>query len=237
MPIVEGGFSCPGCRAWPRYAPSNGRFRHRRLLACLLSTLAAGGIPAHGLAAIACTSALQAPPAAGYLTVAGEIRVVGYNDMDELPPAPGAVVGARHPGIHFEWVLKGIRTAPEPPLDGTFAFAPLGAELEPGDINAWRRCRRSNPLRWPSRTVRRPPARCRRRRESLGMPSIRCGGSWPEAKDSRSNGADLASKERPAHAGAVSSMRLPSTQHRRNRGCRTHAGRLPLIRRHARKRR
>lgn len=119
---------------------------HRRLLACLLFTLAAGGAAAHGLEAVARTSALQVPPAAGYLTAEGKIRVVGYNDMDEMLPALGAVFEALHPGIRFEWVLKGTRTAPEPLLDGTSAFAPMGAELEPGDIDAWRRVQAVEPL-------------------------------------------------------------------------------------------
>lgn len=119
---------------------------HRRLLACLLATMVAGGIPAHGLAAAARTSTLQVPPAAGYLTAEGNIRVVGYNDMDEMLPALGAVFEARHPGIRFEWVLKGTRTAPGPLLDGTSAFAPMGAELEDGDLHAWRRAQPMGPL-------------------------------------------------------------------------------------------
>lgn len=132
-------------RAVERSSPDRPRL-HRTLLACLLSTVAAGVVPAPAQAVTSPPSALQVPPAAGYLTAEGNIRVVGYNDMDEMLPALGAVFEAMHPGIRFEWVLKGTRTAPGPLLDGTSAFAPMGAELEDGDLHAWRRMQPMEPL-------------------------------------------------------------------------------------------
>lgn len=101
------------------------------------------------LAAPLLTAAAQerlVPPDARYLTPEGKVRVVGYNDMDEMLVPLAARFEALHPGIRFELVLKGTRTAPAPLGDGTSAFAPMGAEFEPADLAAWRREHRFDPL-------------------------------------------------------------------------------------------
>jgi len=89
------------------------------------------------------------PPDARYLTPAGKVRVVGYNDMNQMLDALGQMFSQRHPGIHFEWVLKGTRTAPAALLDGSSAFAPMGAELEPGALAQWHKVYRNPPLAVP----------------------------------------------------------------------------------------
>ena len=123
---------------WPGVR-HNGRMKIPRLLALIgLSLLAAG--PA---------SQELVPPDARYLTPEGKVRVVGYNDMDEMLVPLARMFEARHPGIRFELILKGTRTAPAPLMDGTSAFAPMGAEFEPGDLANWRRVHRFDPVPVP----------------------------------------------------------------------------------------
>lgn len=89
------------------------------------------------------------PADAAYRTPEGRIRVVGYNDMAEMLHALGALFERRHPGIAFDWRLEGTRTAPGPLIDGTSAFAPMGAEFEPESLAAWRRVHGADPLAVP----------------------------------------------------------------------------------------
>ena len=89
------------------------------------------------------------PVDAAYRTPEGRIRVVGYNDMAEMLQALGALFERRHPGIAFDWRLEGTRTAPGPLIDGTSAFAPMGAEFEPEHLAAWRRAHDADPLAVP----------------------------------------------------------------------------------------
>lgn len=89
------------------------------------------------------------PADAAYRTPEGRIRVVGYNDMADMLRALGAIFERRHPGIAFDWRLEGTRTAPGPLTDGTSAFAPMGAEFEPGHLAAWRRAHGADPLAVP----------------------------------------------------------------------------------------
>ena len=89
------------------------------------------------------------PADAAYRTPEGRIRVVGYNDMAEMLQALGAIFERRHPGIAFDWRLEGTRTAPGPLIDGTSAFAPMGAEFEPEPLAAWRRAHGADPLAVP----------------------------------------------------------------------------------------
>ncbi len=89
------------------------------------------------------------PADATYRTPDGRIRVVGYNDMAEMLEALGGIFERRHPGIVFEWRLEGTRTAPAPLIDGTSAFAPMGAEFEPDQLAAWRRVHGTDPLAVP----------------------------------------------------------------------------------------
>jgi len=98
----------------------------------------------------ACTTASTLiPPDAHYLTADDKVRVVGYNDMDQMLEALGRMFEQRHPGIRFEWELKGTRTAPGPLIDGTSAFAPMGAELEPDALARWRQVHDAEPLAVP----------------------------------------------------------------------------------------
>jgi len=89
------------------------------------------------------------PPSARYVTPEGKVRVVGYNDMDQMLEALGGIFEERHPGIRFEWVLEGTRFAPPPLIDGTSAFAPMGAEMEPVQLAAWKRTYDQEPLAVP----------------------------------------------------------------------------------------
>lgn len=89
------------------------------------------------------------PPDARFLTPDGRVRVVGYNDMDQMLPALGERFARDHPGVRFEFVLKGTRTAPAALIDGTSAFAPMGAEFEPADLARWRQVHRGEPLAIP----------------------------------------------------------------------------------------
>lgn len=97
----------------------------------------------------ASTPANLVPRDAPYLTPDGRVRVVGYNDMDQMLPALGERFSRDHPGIRFDFVLKGTRTAPAALIDGTSAFAPMGAEFEPADLAAWHRARGGEPLAIP----------------------------------------------------------------------------------------
>lgn len=89
------------------------------------------------------------PPDARFLTSEGRVRVVGYNDMDQMLPALGERFARDHPGIAFDFVLKGTRTAPAALIDGTSAFAPMGAEFEPADLAKWQQVHGGEPLAIP----------------------------------------------------------------------------------------
>lgn len=101
------------------------------------------------LALAAAAPANLIPSNARYLTSLGSVRVVGYNDMDQMLPALGERFSQLHPGIKFDFILKGTRTAPAALIDGTSAFAPMGAEFEPADRAAWRTAYAYEPLAIP----------------------------------------------------------------------------------------
>jgi len=111
-----------------------------RLVLCAALLVSAGVMASH--------SPLISPDVR-YLTAEGKIRIVGYNDMDQMLKALGQMFEQRHPGIRFEWELKGTRTAPGPLIDGTSTFAPMGAELEPAALARWWQVYRSEPLAVP----------------------------------------------------------------------------------------
>ncbi|MES2291396.1 MAG: substrate-binding domain-containing protein [Pseudomonadota bacterium] len=100
-------------------------------------------------ALLASAPANLVPRDAPYLTADGRVRVVGYNDMDQMLPALGERFSRDHPGVRFDFVLKGTRTAPAALTNGTSAFAPMGAEFEPADLAAWRRVHSGEPLAVP----------------------------------------------------------------------------------------
>jgi len=113
---------------------------------------ARGVILCAALLVSACVTASHSPlipPDARYLTADGKVRVVGYNDMDQMLEALGDLFEQRHPGIRFEWELKGTRTAPGPLIEGTSAFAPMGAELEPDALARWQQVYAHEPLAVP----------------------------------------------------------------------------------------
>lgn len=89
---------------------------------------------------------LTVPPGASYLTAEGKVRVVGYNDMDQMLPALAARFAALHPGIAFDLHLEGTRTAPPALTDGSSAFAPMGAAFTTADRAEYRRRWGAEPL-------------------------------------------------------------------------------------------
>jgi phosphate transport system substrate-binding protein len=91
-------------------------------------------------------SAVTVPRDAPYLAVDGRIRIVGYNDMLEMLTALDAIFTASHPGVAFDLELKGTRTAPAALIDGTSAFAPMGAEFAPSDLAQFRMNWRRDPV-------------------------------------------------------------------------------------------
>ncbi|HRP74691.1 MAG TPA: substrate-binding domain-containing protein [Rhodocyclaceae bacterium] len=106
-------------------------------------------------AAAACTAPNHAdaqalaPADAAYRTPEGRVRVVGYNDMAEMLDKLGAIFERKYPGIAFEWRLNGTRAAPGPLIDGSSAFAPMGAEFGPAHFAAWRQVHDADPLAVP----------------------------------------------------------------------------------------
>lgn len=73
--------------------------------------------------------AVAFPQAVRYVTPAGAIAVVGYNDMKEMLAALGARFEELHPGFRFAWDLPGTKAAPAALAAGTSAFAPMGAPM------------------------------------------------------------------------------------------------------------
>lgn len=88
-----------------------------------------------------------APPP-GDLTAHGALRVVGYNDMQWLLEALDRRYARAHPGVHFDLVLRGTRSAPAALIAGTSAFAPMGADFSDSDLATYRRAVGANPLRF-----------------------------------------------------------------------------------------
>lgn len=83
---------------------------------------------------------------ATFLTGNGKVRVVGYNDMDEMMPALGARFTALNPGIAFDFQLKSTRSGPPALTDGSSAFAPMGAEFTEQDRAEFRRAWGTEPI-------------------------------------------------------------------------------------------
>ena len=76
----------------------------------------------------------------------GRIRVVGYNDMDEMLPALAVGLAREHPELRFAFDLKSTRGAPPALIDGTSAFAPMGAEMTDVDLATYARIRGGAPV-------------------------------------------------------------------------------------------
>jgi phosphate transport system substrate-binding protein len=74
------------------------------------------------------------PRTASYVTSAGAIAIVGYNDMQGMIEALDTRFAAAHPGFKFALTLKGTKTAPPALARGESAFAPMGAEFTPDQL-------------------------------------------------------------------------------------------------------
>jgi phosphate transport system substrate-binding protein len=81
---------------------------------------------------------VEFPRASSYVTPAGAIAIVGYNDMQGIVEALDARFAATHPGFTFALTLKGTRTAPPALARGESAFAPMGAEFAAAELAAYR---------------------------------------------------------------------------------------------------
>ena len=81
---------------------------------------------------------VEFPRTASYVTLAGAIAIVGYNDMQGIVEALDARFAAVHPGFTFALTLKGTRTAPPALAQGESALAPMGAEFAAGELVAYR---------------------------------------------------------------------------------------------------
>lgn len=81
---------------------------------------------------------VTAPADATYRLAGGAIAVIGYNDMAPLLEVWSSRFSALHPGLRFALALKGTRTAPPALADGSSAFAPMGAEFSPEQLQAYR---------------------------------------------------------------------------------------------------
>ncbi len=90
-------------------------------------------LPAPSLAAYA-PQPVDFPRTASYVTPAGAIAIVGYNDMQGIIEALDARFAAAHPGFKFALTLKGTKTAPPALARGESAFAPMGAEFTPDQL-------------------------------------------------------------------------------------------------------
>ncbi len=66
------------------------------------------------------------------------VHVVGYNDMRDMLEAMRVKFEALHPGLHLRFELPGTRFAPAALADGRSAFAPMGAEFTPPQLQAYR---------------------------------------------------------------------------------------------------
>lgn len=108
-------------------------------MALAASPAAARCPPAH--------AALPAPPKdAAYLDVQGAVRIVGYNNMRGLVEAWDRLYGARSAGVRFAPDLPATRAAPPALLAGRSALAPMGAEMTPQDLAAFRAASGAEPL-------------------------------------------------------------------------------------------
>ncbi len=86
-----------------------------------------------------CASADAPPARPAYVEADGAIRIVGYNDMRWMLEALDRTFTRSHPGIRFDLVLKGTRTAPAALADGSSLFAPMGAEFTEQELHRYRK--------------------------------------------------------------------------------------------------
>jgi len=89
---------------------------------------------------------IEIPKSAPFVTADGAIAVVGYNDMREMLEAIGAIFTAAHPNVRFAFDLRGTRFAPAALAAGTSAFAPMGGEFTPPQLDEYRAAVGDEPL-------------------------------------------------------------------------------------------
>jgi phosphate transport system substrate-binding protein len=89
---------------------------------------------------------IDIPKSAGFVTSEGAIAVVGYNDMRDILEAIVPLFVAAHPKIKFALDLRGTRFAPAALAAGTSAFAPMGGELTPQQLEEYRSATGEDPL-------------------------------------------------------------------------------------------
>src|SRR5215813_8176901 len=90
--------------------------------------------------------AIEISKSASFVTPSGAIAVVGYNDMKEMLEAMVTLFVAAHPAIRFELDLRGTRFAPAALAAGTSAFAPMGGEFTPHQLEDYRAATGSDPI-------------------------------------------------------------------------------------------
>lgn len=81
-----------------------------------------------------------------YWTDDGRVRVVGYNDMEQMLRAMNEQFTTLHPEIEFELDLRGTRAGPPALMDGSSAFAPMGAEFSDAALTEFRQRVGTEPL-------------------------------------------------------------------------------------------
>jgi phosphate transport system substrate-binding protein len=92
--------------------------------------------------------ALSPLAAAHAVRLAGEIRILGYNDMAEMIAALDGAFAALHPGISFRTELEGTRFGPAALAEGRALIAPMGALFTPPQLAAYRAVAGRDPARF-----------------------------------------------------------------------------------------
>lgn len=78
--------------------------------------------------------------------ISGQYRFVGYNDMAEMMGALAAAFTDLQPGVRFDLELRGTRTGPPAMIAGAALLAPMGAEWDQSDLDAYRRIHGHEPI-------------------------------------------------------------------------------------------
>jgi len=89
---------------------------------------------------------IEIPKGAPFVTPEGAIAVVGYNDMRDILEGIVPLFVAAHPNVRFVLDLRGTRFAPAALAAGTSAFAPMGGELTPKQLEEYRAATGDDPL-------------------------------------------------------------------------------------------
>lgn len=89
---------------------------------------------------------IEIPKSAAFITSGGAIAVVGYNDMRDMLEEMVRLFVAAHPGARFELDLRGTRFAPAALAAGTSAFAPMGGEFTPQQLDEYRAVAGADPI-------------------------------------------------------------------------------------------